>query len=145
MLSASVRTLFVMDYQSRLQTALNLADQDRKGLSSGIGLSVQAIGQVLSGATKAFTAENNAKAARYLKVNAHWLATGEGEPRPLLMAEREALSTEAVEHAVAFDKLSISEKRLWRTLILAARSAASDEKVEQHFPSVDKHVPDRTK
>lgn len=132
---AQLRTLVRMDYRSRLKTAMKLAQADRRALADALGISVQAVGMVLAGTTKALTAENSAKAARFLGVDAHWLATGEGEARPLLMAERADLSTEAVEHAMQFDRLTVSEKRLWRTLVLAAKSGLSDAEVEERIPA----------
>ncbi|CUI55665.1 helix-turn-helix domain-containing protein [Achromobacter xylosoxidans] len=65
-------------YGSRLEQALQLAGRERIELANAIDVSVQAIGQVIAGKTKALTAENSAKAARFLKVDAYWLATGEG-------------------------------------------------------------------
>jgi transcriptional regulator with XRE-family HTH domain len=53
---------------------------DRAKLAEAVGISVQAVGQVLNGASVAFTAASNAKAARYLACNAYWLATGEESP-----------------------------------------------------------------
>jgi hypothetical protein len=53
---------------------------DRSKLAQAVGVSVQAVGQVLNGASIAFTAASNAKAARYLTCNAYWLATGEESP-----------------------------------------------------------------
>ncbi len=38
--------------------------------------------QMLTGSSKALTAENTAKAARFLRVDWYWLATGEGEMEP---------------------------------------------------------------
>lgn len=67
-----------MSYGERLKEALELAGKDRPALATALGISVQAIGQVIKGHTQAFTAENNAKAARFLKVDSYWLATGEG-------------------------------------------------------------------
>ncbi|WP_295541018.1 helix-turn-helix transcriptional regulator [uncultured Pseudacidovorax sp.] len=70
-------------YGKRLNYALQvLAKKDRKELATAIGLSVQSIGQVITGVTKALTAENSSKAARFLRVDHHWLATGEGVARP---------------------------------------------------------------
>lgn len=68
-------------YGSRLEQALQLARRERIELANAIDVSVQAIGQVIAGKTKALTAENSAKAARYLQVDAYWLATGEGSPQ----------------------------------------------------------------
>lgn len=71
------------NYGERLVKALQIAERDRQQLADGIHISVQAIGQVIAGKTKALTAENSAKAARYLKVDGFWLATGMGKPRPV--------------------------------------------------------------
>jgi len=65
-------------YGARLDTALRLAKTDRQTLADQLGISVQAIGQVIAGKTKALTAENSAQAARVLGVDGYWLATGEG-------------------------------------------------------------------
>jgi len=67
-----------MSYGSRLEEALTARGATREGLASAIGISVQAVGQVIAGKTKALTAENNSYAARYLRVSTDWLATGEG-------------------------------------------------------------------
>ena len=72
-----------MNYGNRLETAISLAAKTRKQLSDGIGVTPQAISQVIGGVAKAFSAENNARAARFLDVDAFWLATGEGQARPL--------------------------------------------------------------
>lgn len=71
-----------MTYGGRLQQAMTLAKKVRRDLATALGVSVQAIGQVVTSPTSQLTAENSAKAARYLGVDHHWLATGEGEPRP---------------------------------------------------------------
>ena len=67
-----------MSYGQRLQEALDHSGKGRKALAEAIGRSVQAVGDVINGKSKAFTAENNAKAAEFLKVNSFWLATGDG-------------------------------------------------------------------
>jgi transcriptional regulator with XRE-family HTH domain len=66
-------------YGQRLGFALRETKKDRKGLAAAMGISVQAIGQVIRGGTGAFTSENNSKACTYLGVNPDWLATGEGD------------------------------------------------------------------
>lgn len=88
MLSASVGKLAYMqgDFGQRLQAALVYARRDRPALarilrsptSGAMGISVQAVGQVLNGASKTLGAENTLRAARFLGVDAFWLATGEG-------------------------------------------------------------------
>ena len=70
-------------YGSRLQAALEKKKASRADLARAIGRSTQAVGQVINGATKALTAENNSLAAIYLGVNPHWLATGEGDMLPV--------------------------------------------------------------
>lgn len=123
-----------MSYGNRLKTAMELADKDRNFLAAQMDVSVQSIGQVITGQTKAHTAENCALAAKALNVDFFWLATGKGEPRaaqPLLREERDALSLEAVKHAAAFDKLTESQKRTWRTLLMTVRSAVTDAHVAQ--------------
>lgn len=70
----------INNYGTRLAEALQIAKKERQELADGIGISVQAIGQVIAGKTKALTAENSALAAQFLGVNSHWLATGIGRP-----------------------------------------------------------------
>lgn len=56
---------------------------DATRLSKTMGLSYQAVKRVLDGKSAAFTAPNNAWAARALNVSGDWLATGEGSPTRL--------------------------------------------------------------
>jgi len=78
-------------YGDRLEQALEFAGRSRKDLCAAIGVTQQALGQVISGKTKALTSENSARAARFLRVNHYWLATGEGqridEARPYTLSE----------------------------------------------------------
>lgn len=67
-------------YGERLEEALKIAGRERKELCAAVGITLQALGQVISGKTKALTAENSARAARFLQVDHFWLATGEGAP-----------------------------------------------------------------
>jgi transcriptional regulator with XRE-family HTH domain len=77
-----------MDFGQRLALAIELAGLPKYGgasqLARGIGTTPQAPLQVLKGESKALTAENTARAAKFLKVDWFWLATGEGKPRPCL-------------------------------------------------------------
>ncbi|MDB5777578.1 MAG: hypothetical protein JWP38_3711 [Herbaspirillum sp.] len=84
MLSSNESKLYniMKNYGMRLDEALKLAEKDRQELADAITVSVQAISQVITGKTKALTAENSAKAANFLKVDGFWLATGEGKSRP---------------------------------------------------------------
>lgn len=69
------------DYKGRLAHAMRLANLDANALADELDVSYQAIKKVLAGTSKAFTAENNFKAARALAVDAEWLACGVGSPR----------------------------------------------------------------
>lgn len=123
-----VKLAFV-EYADRLALAMKLAHTDRAALADGIGVSVQAIGQVLKGETKALTALNNAKAARFLAVGAYWLATGEGEPREAA-ALRESLTDEAVIHAASWDRMTAAERRQLHFLMLASRKGVDPTKIK---------------
>lgn len=71
-----------MSYSLRLQQALSAANKTRKDLAAAVGCSVQNIGMILTnakGTDQQFSAVHHAKAAKFLKVDAHWLATGAGE------------------------------------------------------------------
>ena len=74
-------------YGSRLAEALLMAGKERQDLADAISVSVQAIGQVIMGKTKALTAENSERAARFLGVNPYWLATGEESSSPVAGSE----------------------------------------------------------
>jgi hypothetical protein len=76
-------------FQDRIKAAMDLAVRSASQVArvlrspdGTIGVSPQAVHQALRGETKSFTAENTARAARYLKVDYFWFATGEGTPRP---------------------------------------------------------------
>lgn len=77
------------EQKDRLRLAMRMAGLPERGgpaiLARAMGISPQAIAQVLAGragGSRALTAYNTAKVAKYLKVDWFWLATGEGEPRP---------------------------------------------------------------
>jgi transcriptional regulator with XRE-family HTH domain len=86
-----------MDYGERLTHAMQLAGLPPRGgpaqVARAIGTSPQAIAQVLKGETKALTAENTAKAAKFLKVDWFWLATGQGQARPYSDEKAAAVAT----------------------------------------------------
>lgn len=65
-----------MTYAERFQLALDQSKLSRPQLARELGVSAQAIGEVLKGATRSLSAENNSKAARILGVSSDWLATG---------------------------------------------------------------------
>ena len=98
-------TVIGMSYGMRLEEALKLAKKDRAQLAEALGVSVQSVGQIILGKTKAATAENCARSARFLRVDMHWLATGEGVPRP------RPLSPLALDLATQFDARVPVDKR----------------------------------
>lgn len=77
------------EQKDRLRLALKLAGLPDYGAAShlarNIGTSPQAVIAVLKGSdnggSKALNAYNTAKAAKFLRVDWFWLATGEGAPR----------------------------------------------------------------
>lgn len=100
-----------MDFAHRLAHAMELAGLPKYGgasqLARAIGTTPQATLQVLKGETKSLTAENTAKAARFLKVDWFWLATGQGQPRPASDEKAQAVARRfALLHPNAQDDLT---------------------------------------
>ena len=150
MLSNALGKLAFMEFGERLQTALELSHSTREALSRALGISVQAVGQVLVGKTKALTAENCARAARFLRVDSYWLATGEGQPRErseldLTGTERDLVLAfrdipEETQRELLADVLSLAERsRHHVDKILRERFGVtgyvSADKAAQHLPS----------
>lgn len=75
------RTLEGVTFGDRLNTALTIARKTRRELAEHLGISEQAVGQVINGQTISLSAENAARAARLLECSAYWLATGEEGPQ----------------------------------------------------------------
>lgn len=67
----------MVDYGERLDAAMRLRTVSTSMLAKEIGVTYQAIKKILDGKSTALSAENNARAAKYLAINSHWLATGE--------------------------------------------------------------------
>lgn len=72
----------VSNYGQRLENAIRLAKSNPKALAAELGISVQAVYKVVRGESKALTATNSVRAARFLLVDHNWLVSGVGEPRP---------------------------------------------------------------
>jgi transcriptional regulator with XRE-family HTH domain len=125
-------------YGERLKQAMVLAGMAgpdgklkrdaRERLSRAIGVSVQSVGQVLNGDSKKFAPENSARAARFLRVDHFWLATGEGEPRP------PGPSEEAISFARQFDKLDETGRKKFYAAIILAHPGVPDAEVEAKMP-----------
>jgi phage repressor protein C with HTH and peptisase S24 domain len=80
MISIDERTLSLVSYGERFKQGLARPGKDRAGAARAMGVSIQAVGQIVNGKTKAATAENNAAAAAYFGCDPSWLASGRGSP-----------------------------------------------------------------
>lgn len=76
----------VSTFADRLSLAFAAKSCSRKELAAvlrssdgSLGISVQAVGQQLAGKTQQMSAENAARAARFLGCDYYWLCTGEGK------------------------------------------------------------------
>lgn len=69
----------MVEYSDRLKAAMELRGVKVPALAARLGMSYQGAKKAVDGRSKAFSAENNSKAAIWLGVNPDWLATGEGE------------------------------------------------------------------
>lgn len=66
-------------YAERLLDALKAAGKSRRQLALAIGVSEQAVGNIVNGGPNTFfMAKNSAEAAAFLGVEHYWLATGKG-------------------------------------------------------------------
>lgn len=149
-----------MDYTDRLNAAMRLhgLDPDKpdgvRALAQGLGFSYQAAKKAIDGGTKMLAADNNVAAARLLRVDSEWLATGDGEPRgakvwPLsteLLEACRAASAEAIRRAenaargalgMAFAESSTppdQKAKAFIDRISASTPAAAQPKIEKrHF------------
>jgi transcriptional regulator with XRE-family HTH domain len=70
-----------MDIRERILSVINQnADMSVRSVSLAAGLSDSALHKFLSGATESITLKTVDKLAEALKVDARWLAYGEGDP-----------------------------------------------------------------
>jgi transcriptional regulator with XRE-family HTH domain len=67
-----------MTFGARLDKAMKLRGVDIATLAKACECKYQSIAQVIKGSSRSLSAENTAKAARYLHVSCYWLATGKG-------------------------------------------------------------------
>lgn len=77
-----------MSFADRLKLSMELSQVSGTQLARSLvnqqgelGVSRQAVYLALKGDTRAFSAENCARAAKAMRVDMYWLATGEGVPR----------------------------------------------------------------
>ena len=72
----------MVEYRDRLASAMEKAGVTTQDLANHLKVSYQAVKKVLDGKSTSLNAANSAQAGRILRVDHHWLATGEGDPRP---------------------------------------------------------------
>lgn len=96
----------MVTYADRLTWAMQQANVTPLELSKVMGVSKLAVRKVLDGRSSAFSAYNNAVAARFLNVGSDWLATGEGgsgrepESEAQMLARRLAAANPAARQAI---------------------------------------------
>ncbi len=79
----------MVEYKDRLVEAMTTAGVRTSALAAAIGISYQGVKKVLDGKSAGFGLVNNARAATFLNVTSHWLATGEGS----MLAHDSAIGT----------------------------------------------------
>lgn len=73
----------MVEFKERLAHAMSIAGVNESTLASRLGITYQAVKKQLKEGTKdGFSGPNTVRAARFLGVDAYWLATGEG-PTPV--------------------------------------------------------------
>lgn len=110
-----------MSYQKRLALAMSQSDHYKTAtdLAKAIGCSPQAVGLVLSGASKSFGASNHSKTCAVLNVAPTWLANGEG---PMRGTQNASMGSGAQRDPVLddLDALDPEDADVWRAQIRAA-------------------------
>lgn len=83
------KVAYMTTFAERLAAALERRPTSRAELAKvlrsskgSLGVSAVAISDLLAGKSKSMTAENAARAAKFLGVDVHWLCTGEGSMDP---------------------------------------------------------------
>lgn len=69
-------------YAARLSSAMSLSGIDVSSLAKATGMTYQGVKRATEGRSKAFSAANNARAARVLGVSPEWLAVGNAYTAP---------------------------------------------------------------
>ena len=107
------------DYGERFQAAMTHALVDVHDMAKALGVSYTAVKKVLTGGTKMLRADNNSVAARAMRVNADWLATGDGA----MLDRKEPLSDRAIFIGAQLDAAEDADERE-RAMVLCENVAA---------------------
>ena len=107
-------------------------------LAKALGCSPQAVGLVLSGASKSFGATNHSKASALLNVTPIWLASGDGAMRAM-QTPRTADNAAALHDPVLDDLAALDpeDADVWRAQIRAAATKVRREKARQMAETAD--------
>ncbi|MFY3460532.1 DNA-directed RNA polymerase subunit alpha C-terminal domain-containing protein [Achromobacter xylosoxidans] len=82
-------------YAARLSYAMSLSGIDVSSLAKATGMTYQGVKRATEGRSKAFSAANNARAARVLGVSPEWLAVGNACTAPPIVRRNDANHTGA--------------------------------------------------
>lgn len=107
-------------YGQRLELALEAKKMDRQWLASKLGISVQALSQVILGKTKALSAENHELAVLALGCSGKWLATGVGDIA--LDDVTKETSTSNDETTITWEMMQEHKKKRLQPLLQEARA-----------------------
>lgn len=122
----------MMQFQDRLKLAMEIGGigceaTGMRALAEYLGITGSAVSQALKGQTK-FNARNSARAARMLRVDLYWFATGEGAPRDERYAKVRQRNRCVTINKVAFAKdgapKTPKEFRKWAEAIGVSAGAA---------------------
>lgn len=124
-----------MTYGTRLNLAIKARKSTRAKLAKELEITVQAVGLVINNKTNAFTADNSARAARFLRVNSHWLATGLGDmfdAAPVAAKEPEGVThTQAFRYFAAAIPRNLTETKKEQVDLLFKRLVRQPEQVDE--------------
>lgn len=121
--------LLDVNFSERLLTALRVSGKTRTELARHLGVTPSTVTQAINGQTLVLSAANTTRAADLCRVEALWLATGEG---PM---QRAALSPMALDIAKRFDQVRIDERdRLYALLLYQLQLASARPPAEQPQP-----------
>lgn len=136
----------MVSYKERLAAAIKAAQVSDNQLAAYLGVSIQAVRKISAGTSLAFSAENNAKAARFLRVSSYWLATGDGEMRSdrtwpfVLLTQKQAASLTKV-NLETVENLALDLLARQQSLSPSVVSYSNNEPPAQVQPATGKPIP----
>lgn len=145
----------MVDYSERFNEAMKLRSVSTSMLAKELGITYQAIKKILDGKSAALSAENNAKAAKYLQINSYWLATGEesmalqessATPPLAVLIQRlsrelqhvDAANRPLLAHAI---KVWADAPEQWERLVQQLRNLGVDVGLAPAAPPAEEHDP----